>query len=122
MIFQKFQILFEQNIASNVTKNQESKHITNIITHTKLLETVLNHVVVIPWILVYAVFVAIQKPCKLKSMSYKYRQKNCKKYYYNEILYYKTVLCKFYWTRSKDQVIENWVHSNGKPGMENPIE
>ena len=71
MIFQKFQMLFEKNIASNVTKNQESKHITNIITHTKLLETVLNHVVVIPspWFLVYAVFVAIQKPCKLKSMS-----------------------------------------------------
>ena len=121
MIFQKFQILFEQNIASNVTKNQESKHITNIITHTKLLETVLNHVVVIPWILVYAVFVAIQKPCKLKSMSYKYRQKNCKKYYYNEILYYKTVLCKFYWTRSKDQVIENWVVMENQV-TENPIE
>ena len=26
----KFQMLFEQNIASNVTRNQESKHITNL--------------------------------------------------------------------------------------------
>ena len=25
-----FQMLFEQNIASNVTRNQESKHITNL--------------------------------------------------------------------------------------------
>ena len=29
-ICKKFQMLFEQNIASNVTRNQESKHITNL--------------------------------------------------------------------------------------------
>ena len=29
-VLKKFQMLFEQNIASNVTRNQESKHITNL--------------------------------------------------------------------------------------------
>ena len=50
----KFQMLFEQNIASNVTRNQESKHTSNSIiltkshrtmqNHTKPLETMQNHV------------------------------------------------------------------------------
>ena len=39
----KIQMLFEENIASNVTRNQESKHLTNLITNTKSCKTTLKH-------------------------------------------------------------------------------
>ena len=38
----KFQMLFEQVIASNVTRNQEFKHTTNL-NHTKSCGTMRNH-------------------------------------------------------------------------------
>ena len=57
---------------------------------------------------VNAVGVAAQKPRKAKFALCKsmYSKKNCQKNLHNaEILYYKIVLCKFFWTSSKNRVI-----------------
>ena len=56
-----------------------------------------------------AFFVAAKKPrqAKFALCKSKYRKKNCKKNLHNaEILYYKIVLCKFFWTSSKNRVIQ----------------
>ena len=66
---------------------------------------------------VNAVGVAAQEPRKAKFAlcKSKYRKKNCQKNLHNaEILYYKIVLCKFFWTSSKNRAMENRV-SRGMP-------
>ena len=42
----KFQMLFEQNIATNVTRNQESKHLTNLSRpiHAQGLRTTIGNI------------------------------------------------------------------------------
>ena len=60
--------------------------------------------------LVYAVALVAQKPLYT---SHRIDKNNCQKdFYYTEILYYKTMLYKFIWTRSKNRVIENCVMKN----------